>query len=156
MVPHAGVIYRSGVKQPLGPQKARTTLKAKDSGTFSDPIEFIESSDMSDSIKEEPADMSLIRGQIHETQKVASQLRLTKKQPAFSASAIPAVTKGYLAKKAAQTSEKPLVFTFRVTVFLQRKHGQNVGTCVPFQTKTFQASDVSTSFFCILCQTHYD
>lgn len=113
---------------------------------MSDPIELDDSDSASEEsnlvtvVKKEPQ-ISEIRSRIGEKQKVASTIRLTKKDT--TETDIPAATKQYLAKKTGLLTNKPTVITFRITVQLQHGDGRMTGTMVPFQTKTFQTSDVS-------------
>ncbi|KAJ3751324.1 hypothetical protein DFH05DRAFT_182886 [Lentinula detonsa] len=149
-----GVTNKSGVKEPQGPAKMRMSKQRQPAtATMSDPIEI--DSDDSDSAtltKMEHDDsnnaLPLLRSQIEKKRKVASQIRLTHKDPSTS-SDLPAATKQYLKKKAGQQgiSVKVSNITFRIHVAIQHKDGRTKGTRVPFQTKTFQTDDEMSEVF---------
>ncbi|KAJ3818636.1 hypothetical protein F5880DRAFT_1510802 [Lentinula raphanica] len=146
-----GITNKSGVKEPRGPAKMRMLKQRQPAAaTMSDPIEI--DSDNSDSAiltKMEHDDAStLLRSQIEKKKKVASQIRLTHKDPSTS-SDLPGATKQYLKKKASQqgTSVKVSNITFRIHVGIQHKDGRTKGTPVPFQTKTFQTDNEMSEVF---------
>ncbi|KAJ3737269.1 hypothetical protein DFJ43DRAFT_1035524 [Lentinula guzmanii] len=149
-----GITNKSGVKEPQGPAKMRMSKQRQPAtATMSDPIEI--DSDNSDSAtltKMEHDDsnnaLPLLRSQIEKKKKVASQIRLTHKDPSTS-SDLPAATKQYLKKKAGQQgiSVKVSNITFRIHVAIQHKDGRTKGTRVPFQTKTFQTDDEMSEVF---------
>ncbi|KAJ3856334.1 hypothetical protein EV368DRAFT_78841 [Lentinula lateritia] len=150
---HQGPVIKSGVKEPRGPAKMRALKLREPAATMSDPIE-IDDSDHSDvhiatKVESEDVDLHLVRSHIEEKKKNASHIRLTKKEP--SPNYLPTATKQYLAKKASQraisTNGKVSNITFRIHVALQHKDGRNIGTRVPFQTKTFQTDDEMTEVF---------